>query len=135
MDHIELARWADHLLVAPASAHLIARLAQGLADDLLTTLALATTAPIWLAPAMNHRMWLHPATQANVELLAGRGCVLLGPASGAQACGEVGPGRMLEPLEIAERLFAPRACDYGWSARADHRWANAGGHRPGPLHR
>lgn len=109
MDHIELARWADHLLVAPASAHLIARLAQGLADDLLTTLALATTASIWLAPAMNHRMWLHPATQANVDLLAARGCVLLGPDSGAQACGEVGPGRMLEPLEIAERLFTQRS--------------------------
>lgn len=108
MDHIELARWADTLLVAPASAHVIARLAQGLADDLLTTLVLATTAPIWIAPAMNHRMWLHPATQANVGLLAERGCVILGPASGAQACGEVGPGRMIEPLEIAERLIVAR---------------------------
>lgn len=108
MDHIELARWADHLLVAPASAHLLARLALGLADDLLTTLALATTAPVWLAPAMNHQMWLHPATQANVQLLSARGCVLLGPGSGSQACGEIGPGRMLEPLDIAERLLAPR---------------------------
>lgn len=106
MDHIELARWADHLLVAPASAHLIARLAHGLADDLLTTLALATTASVWLAPAMNHQMWLHPATRTNLERLAARGCVVLGPASGAQACGETGPGRMLEPLDIAERLFA-----------------------------
>lgn len=108
MDHIELARWADRVLVAPASAHLIARLAQGLADDLLTTLALASTAPLWLAPAMNHRMWLHPATQANVALLAERGGTLLGPASGAQACGETGPGRMLEPDEIAARLLSPR---------------------------
>ena len=108
MDHIELARWADRVLVAPASAHLIARLAHGLADDLLTTLALASTAPLWLAPAMNHQMWLHPATQANVALLAERGCTLLGPASGAQACGETGPGRMLEPDEIAARLLSPR---------------------------
>ncbi len=108
MDHIELARWADRILVAPASAHLIARLAHGLADDLLTTLALASTAPLWIAPAMNHRMWLHPATQANTALLAGRGCTLLGPASGAQACGETGPGRMLEPEEIAERLLASK---------------------------
>ena len=106
MDHIELARWADRVLVAPASAHLIARLAHGLADDLLTTLVLASTAPLCLAPAMNHRMWLHPATQANVARLAERGCTLLGPASGAQACGETGPGRMLEPSEIAERLLS-----------------------------
>ena len=109
MDHIELARWADRILVAPASAHLIARLAHGLADDLLTTLALASTAPLWLAPAMNHRMWLHPATQANVALLTERGCTLLGPASGAQACGETGPGRMLEPVDIAERLRSTQA--------------------------
>ncbi|MGB5834772.1 MAG: bifunctional phosphopantothenoylcysteine decarboxylase/phosphopantothenate--cysteine ligase CoaBC [Thiohalocapsa sp.] len=109
MDHIELARWADRLLVAPASAHLIARLAQGLADDLLTTLALATTAPVWLAPAMNHRMWQHPATQANATLLAERGCVFLGPATGSQACGEIGPGRMLETEELAERVLASRS--------------------------
>jgi phosphopantothenoylcysteine decarboxylase/phosphopantothenate--cysteine ligase len=106
MDHIELARWADRILLAPASAHLIARLAHGLADDLLTTLVLASSAPLWLAPAMNHRMWLHPATQVNVGRLVERGCTLLGPASGAQACGESGPGRMLEPDEIAERLCA-----------------------------
>ncbi|MGD8206987.1 MAG: bifunctional phosphopantothenoylcysteine decarboxylase/phosphopantothenate--cysteine ligase CoaBC [Thiohalocapsa sp.] len=105
MDHIALARWADRILVAPATAHLMARLAQGLADDLLTTLALATTAPVWLAPAMNQRMWRHPATRANIDLLAGRGCVFVGPVDGAQACGETGPGRMLEPAEIVQRLY------------------------------
>jgi len=109
MDHIELARWADLLLIAPATAHLMARLAQGLADDLLTTLALATEAPIWIAPAMNHRMWQHPATRANTALLAERGCVVLGPGVGAQACGESGPGRMLEPEDIAARVLAKRA--------------------------
>ncbi|MEY6431265.1 bifunctional phosphopantothenoylcysteine decarboxylase/phosphopantothenate--cysteine ligase CoaBC [Thioalkalicoccus limnaeus] len=108
MDHIELARWADLLLVAPATAHLIARLAQGLADDLLTTLALATTAPLVLAPAMNHRMWLHPATQENLRRLEARGVTILGPAIGDQACGERGPGRMLEPAEIIAALVADR---------------------------
>ncbi len=109
MDHIELARWPDAILLAPASAHLIARLAHGLADDLLTTLVLASTAPLWLAPAMNHRMWLHPATQANLSLLLERGCSLLGPDSGAQACGETGPGRLLSPEEIVARLCGPFA--------------------------
>ncbi len=111
MDHIELARWADLVLVAPASADVMARLAAGMADDLLTTLALATQAPLALAPAMNQRMWQHPATQANARLLADRGVRLLGPAAGAQACGETGPGRMLEPGEIVAALLAPRpAC-------------------------
>jgi phosphopantothenoylcysteine decarboxylase/phosphopantothenate--cysteine ligase len=100
MGHIELARWADLLLVAPATADFLARLAHGLADDLLSTLALATTAPIVVAPAMNQQMWSNAATQANVALLQQRGVRLLGPATGAQACGETGPGRMLEPLEI-----------------------------------
>ncbi len=104
MDHIELAHWASILLIAPATAHLIARLAQGLADDLLTTLALATTAPLVLAPAMNHRMWAHPATQENLKRLMARGARVLGPASGPQACGEVGPGRMLEPAEIVAAI-------------------------------
>ncbi len=104
MGHLELAHWADILLVAPATADLIARLAQGVADDLLTTLALACEAPLVLAPAMNHRMWLHAATQANVELLTGRGARLLGPATGALAERETGPGRMLEPVEIADGL-------------------------------
>lgn len=106
MGHIELARWADEVLVAPATADFIARLAHGLADDLLTTLCLATQAPIAIAPAMNQAMWLHPATQANVTLLRARGVRVLGPAAGEQACGEVGPGRMLEPAEIAEQLAA-----------------------------
>ncbi|MBN2887282.1 MAG: bifunctional phosphopantothenoylcysteine decarboxylase/phosphopantothenate--cysteine ligase CoaBC, partial [Chromatiaceae bacterium] len=109
MSHIELARWADHLLIAPATADLLARLAAGLGNDLLTTLALACEAPLWLAPAMNQAMWRHAATQANVATLSARGARLLGPASGAQACGDVGPGRMLEPLEIVAALFDPPA--------------------------
>jgi phosphopantothenoylcysteine decarboxylase/phosphopantothenate--cysteine ligase len=105
MGHIELARWADEILVAPATAEFIARLAHGFAGDLLTTLALATSAPIVLAPAMNRLMWANPATQANVKLLKERGIRILGPATGEQACGEVGPGRMLEPTEIVAELF------------------------------
>lgn len=104
MGHIELARWADVVLIAPASADIIARLAHGLADDLLSTLCLATEAPIVVAPAMNRQMWAAPATQANVDTLRGRGVRLLGPAAGDQACGEVGEGRMLEPLELAAEL-------------------------------
>ncbi len=104
MGHIELARWADEILIAPATADFIARLAHGLAGDLLGTLCLATRAPIAIAPAMNHLMWSHPATQANVALLKQRGVRVLGPASGEQACGEVGPGRMLEPTELAALL-------------------------------
>jgi len=107
MGHLELARWADVLLVAPATADLIARFAHGLAGDLLTTLALATDARLTLAPAMNHRMWLHPATQANVATLAARGAQLLGPAEGPLAEGESGPGRMMEPAEIAAALAGP----------------------------
>lgn len=106
MGHIELARWADLVLVAPASADFLARLAHGLADDLLSTLCLATTVPILLAPAMNQQMWQAAATQANVALLQQRGVRLLGPASGAQACGEIGPGRMLEPAAIVSKLDA-----------------------------
>jgi phosphopantothenoylcysteine decarboxylase/phosphopantothenate--cysteine ligase len=104
MGHIELARWADEILIAPATADFIAQLAHGLAGDLLSTLCLATRAPIAIAPAMNHVMWSHPATQANVALLKQRGVRVLGPASGEQACGEVGPGRMLEPSELATLL-------------------------------
>src|ERR1700761_9383285 len=95
MGHIELARWADLVLIAPASADCIARLAAGLADDLLTTLCLATEAPI--APAMNRIMWANKATQANVATLLQRDVRVLGPGAGDQACGEVGPGRMWEP--------------------------------------
>lgn len=106
MGHIELARWADRVLVAPATADVLARLAHGFADDLVTTLCLATTAPLVLAPAMNNRMWQHPATQANVALLRSRGALLIGPDDGAQACGEFGPGRLREPVEIVADLAA-----------------------------
>lgn len=105
MGHIELARWADRVLVAPATADLIARLAGGMADDLLTTLVLATAAPVTLAPAMNHRMWLHPATRDNVARLRARGVQILGPADGDQACGDWGPGRMLEPSALLEAVL------------------------------
>ncbi len=104
MGHIELARWADLVLVAPASAGFIARLAGGQADDLLTTLCLATEAPIALAPAMNRVMWANAATSANVATLQARGIHIFGPAEGDQACGEVGAGRMLEPIELADRV-------------------------------
>ena len=103
MGHIELAKWADLVLIAPATADLMARLAQGVADDLLTTLVLATDAQVALAPAMNQAMWRDPATQANAEILAQRGLHLFGPAAGSQACGDVGPGRMLEAEELAQR--------------------------------
>ena len=101
MSHIELARWADVVLIAPATAEVMARVASGAAPDLLTTICLATEAPIALAPAMNHVMWNNPATQANRAILEDRGIHILGPGSGAQACGETGAGRMLEPEEIA----------------------------------
>ncbi|HJX18417.1 MAG TPA: bifunctional phosphopantothenoylcysteine decarboxylase/phosphopantothenate--cysteine ligase CoaBC [Acidiferrobacterales bacterium] len=101
MGHIELARWADAILVAPASADFLARLAQGRGDDLLTTVCLASAAPLAVAPAMNQQMWRNPATQANVATLRQRGVQVFGPAEGAQACGDVGPGRMLEPTELA----------------------------------
>ncbi len=103
MGHIELARWADLVLIAPATADLMARLATGRGDDLLTTLVLATDASIALAPAMNQAMWRDPATQANLETLLQRGFRVFGPAAGEQACGDVGPGRMLEPVELAMR--------------------------------
>jgi phosphopantothenoylcysteine decarboxylase/phosphopantothenate--cysteine ligase len=104
MGHIELARWADRVLIAPASADFLARLAHGLAGDLLTTLCLATDAPLSVAPAMNRLMWANAATQANVALLRSRGVAVLGPAEGDQACGETGPGRMLEPAELLDAL-------------------------------
>ena len=105
MSHIELARWADLVLVAPATAHCLGSLAAGLASDLLTTLCLATEAQIILAPAMNQAMWSNPAVQENRELLERRGVRFLGPAEGDQACGEVGPGRMMEPLDIVRSVF------------------------------
>lgn len=106
MGHIELARWAEQVVVAPATANTIARLAYGFADDLVTTLCLATTAPIAIAPAMNHRMWLHAATQANVATLVARGVQVIGPDDGAQACGEFGPGRLSAPEAIVQALRA-----------------------------
>lgn len=104
-----MARWADAVVVAPATANILARLANGLADDLLTTLCLATTAPLFLAPAMNNKMWEHAATRRNVARLQADGATILGPADGEQACGEFGPGRMLEPIEIAEAVMAALA--------------------------
>jgi len=106
MSHIELARWADQVLIAPATANFIARLAHGLADDLLSTICLATAAPLILAPAMNQQMWSNPVTQSNCGLLKDRGIRLVGPASGSQACGETGPGRMVEPADLVEVLAA-----------------------------
>ena len=105
MGHIEIARWADQIVIAPASADFIARLAGGMASDLLTTVCLATSAPIALAPAMNQGMWNNTATQRNIDTLTADGVSLLGPASGAQACGDVGPGRMLEPADIVNHLM------------------------------
>ena len=105
MGHIELARWADAVVIAPATANLIARLANGIADDLLTTLCLATQAPRFIAPAMNTKMWEHPATRRNVARLSADGATLLGPADGEQACGEFGPGRMVEPADIATAVW------------------------------
>lgn len=102
MGHIELARWADLVLIAPASANFMARLAGGHADDLLTTLCLATDAPIAIAPAMNQAMWRDKATQANLLTLQEKKVVIMGPGDGSQACGDIGPGRMLDPNDIAE---------------------------------
>ncbi|MBL4741366.1 MAG: bifunctional phosphopantothenoylcysteine decarboxylase/phosphopantothenate--cysteine ligase CoaBC [Idiomarina sp.] len=102
MGHIELAKWADLILIAPASANVIARLANGMADDLLTTLVLASTAPVAIAPAMNQQMWAAPAVQENMTRLQQRGLAIFGPGSGSQACGDTGAGRMLEPVELRQ---------------------------------
>lgn len=110
MGHIELARWPDLIVVAPASADFLARMVGGQAGDLLTTLLLASRAPVMLAPAMNQAMWLHQATQDNLAKLRDRGSHIAGPAAGSQACGDNGPGRMLEPADIAHAcadLFVP----------------------------
>jgi len=104
MGHIQLARWADIVLIAPASANVMARLAQGQADDLLTTLCLATDAPVLLAPAMNQAMWKDQATQDNLQTLLKRGIQVHGPADGEQACGDTGAGRMLEPIQLLSVL-------------------------------
>jgi len=106
MGHIDLARWADIVLIAPATANVIARLCQGNADELLTTVCVATEAPIAVAPAMNQQMWQNAASKANMSTLASRGVHILGPDAGEQACGEVGLGRMLQPADIAARVGA-----------------------------
>lgn len=104
MGHIELAKWADLILIAPATANVIAQLAAGSADNLLTTICLATEAPVVLAPSMNQAMWNDAATQANCDVLRKRNIKLIGPDEGSQACGDVGPGRMSEPADIVSRL-------------------------------
>ena len=106
MGHLQLAGWAQQVVVAPATANMLAKLTYGLADDLVSTLCLATQAPLFVAPAMNHRMWSHPATQANVATLMARGVRVVGPNDGPLAEGESGPGRMAEPAEIVAALGA-----------------------------
>ena len=108
MGHLELAGWAQQVIVAPATANTIAKLAHGIADDLVSTLCLATEAPLAIAPAMNHRMWRHPATQANVALLRDRGVLVIGPDDGPLAEGESGPGRMTEPAAIVAAMGVAR---------------------------
>ncbi len=105
MGHIELAKWADLIIIAPASANTLARLAHGLADDLLATIVLASDAPLAIAPAMNQQMWHAKATQDNLAILQARGVVVMGPGSGEQACGDIGYGRMLEPDELASLIL------------------------------
>ncbi|QNH19578.1 bifunctional phosphopantothenoylcysteine decarboxylase/phosphopantothenate--cysteine ligase CoaBC [Xanthomonas sp. GW] len=131
MGHLELAHWADRVVVAPATADLLARLAHGLADDLVTTLCLATTAPLTVCPAMNHRMWLHPATQANVATLRQRGASVVGPNDGPLAEGESGPGRLAEPEEIVAALAGGHAAVAATLAAPAPVAASSGG---GALH-
>ena len=109
MGHLELARWAQRIVIAPATANTLAKLAHGFADDLVSTLCLASTAPLSVCPAMNHVMWKHPATQANLALLHERGVQMIGPDDGPLAEGESGPGRMTEPLAIVAALGERRA--------------------------
>jgi phosphopantothenoylcysteine decarboxylase/phosphopantothenate--cysteine ligase len=104
MGHITLARWANLIVIAPASANVIARLAAGIADDLLTAICLATEAPVAIAPAMNHRMWGHAATRENIAKLESRGVLVFEPDEGEQACGEIGPGRMSAPEDLVDRI-------------------------------
>jgi phosphopantothenoylcysteine decarboxylase/phosphopantothenate--cysteine ligase len=137
MGHIELARWADAILIAPASANVIARLSAGMADDLLTTVVLASRAPVWIAPAMNQVMWENPLTQRNLATLCAvrQDVRVLGPTAGEQACGETGPGRLLEPDELVQAFM--RECSAsqlpgkrsrrgrdGRAASGDHQWTD-----------
>ena len=117
MDHIELAKWATAVLVAPTTANTIAKLAAGMADDLVMTLCLATEAPLFIAPAMNQAMWKHPATIQNTQTLAQRGAMILGPESGAQACGDVGPGRMREPNDLVADLSVHLSVSQIWKGK------------------
>jgi len=126
MDHIALARWASCILVAPATAHFLAKLAHGLADDLLSTLCLAARCPILVAPAMNQAMWANPATQDNVTLLRRRGITLIGPETGTQACGDLGPGRMSEPAQIIDFLESRVDTAHAQSLRGLHVMVTAG---------
>ena len=137
MGHIELSRSADLVVVAPATADLMAKLAHGLANDLASTLLLATDKRVLLAPAMNVRMWLHPATQRNLATLRADGALVVGPDEGEMACGEFGPGRMAEPAEIARRhrRGARRRGHAGRAARAGDLGTDARADRPGALHR
>ncbi|MCF7792359.1 MAG: bifunctional phosphopantothenoylcysteine decarboxylase/phosphopantothenate--cysteine ligase CoaBC [Victivallales bacterium] len=110
ISHISLARWADFILIAPASANIIAKIANGIADDLLSTVCLASKVPVIIAPAMNEAMWLNPATQQNIETLKSRNIKIIGPDKGIQACGDNGPGRMLSPEQIVfqiDSIFPP----------------------------
>ena len=135
MGHIQLSRDADLLVVAPATAHLLARAAQGLADDLATTLLLATDKRVLFAPAMNVRMWLHPATQRNVAVLNADGALFVGPEAGEMACGEFGPGRMSEPLDIVAAIEAALDADLPLPGAAP--WPLSGRHvivTSGPTH-
>ncbi|MCX8825494.1 bifunctional phosphopantothenoylcysteine decarboxylase/phosphopantothenate--cysteine ligase CoaBC [Vibrio parahaemolyticus] len=114
MGHIELAKWADLVLLAPATADLIARMSAGMGNDLLTTLVLATDSPVAVSPAMNQQMYRNIATQENIATLARRGMHIWGPAAGEQACGDVGPGRMLEPMQLVhlcEQFFQPKVLE------------------------
>lgn len=127
MGHIELAKWADLIVIAPASADVMARLAAGMANDLLTTLCLATEAKVLLAPAMNQAMWRHPATQRNAQQLEAYGYQLLGPDQGEQACGDVGPGRMLEPEALAALIHQAAEEKNGLANIADQQVTNLSG--------
>lgn len=111
MGHIELAKWADYILVAPATANIMAKIVHGEADNLLLTVILASSAPLLVAPAMNQQMWANSATQENLNRLVAKGIKVLGPGEGEQACGDVGAGRMLEPLDIAQRLYSIAHCE------------------------
>ena len=124
MDHINLGRATNAILIAPASADFIAKLAHGLADDLLSTVCLARDCPLIVAPAMNRKMWENPAMQRNLKQLETDGITILGPASGIQACGEEGMGRMLEPEELADAVSSFLAKIAFRHQNPDYRWAN-----------